>query len=198
MAESVQLKSAWLRVLRWLEVGAPASRATLGPPASAQQVSGAARTMDVVFPEDLVALLRLNNGARNTEAGAFLFSGEHLLSVEEMVRLYRGLCGQLDTEELIGIWWHPLWVPFAASHDTVGCLFVDTRPGPGFGSVGKFFHESGGENEMWPSLAEFIDDMAGAIEDTRAMRPNIPRPPRAPGARAILPHVDHDALSWRQ
>jgi hypothetical protein len=105
---------------------------------------------------------------------------------------------RLDAEELMGVWWHELWVPFAATHDTVGCLFVDTRPGPRHGAVGYFFHESGGKSGRWPSLAAFAGDVAGAFEETRPTRLDVPRLASAHSAPPVLPAVQDGALSWRQ
>ncbi|WP_406275928.1 SMI1/KNR4 family protein [Actinacidiphila glaucinigra] len=182
-------------MLQWLELRAPVSHASLGQPASDDQISHAVRQIRMDLPGHLAELLRLNNGAQNTPEGAFFIGRNHLLSVEEIVRLHLGMCSQLDSEELVGIWWHPQWVPFAATRDSTGCLFIDGRPGLSFGSVGRFFHETGGETPMWPSLAHFINDFAGAVEQTRAMRPNLPIPATA---RPILPCVTDGVLAWKQ
>ncbi|MFD9508492.1 hypothetical protein [Streptomyces mirabilis] len=53
----------------------------------------------------------------------------------------------------------------------------------GYGEIGYFFMESGGECGRWPSLAMFTENLAGAIEDITKMRD-------------CLPSVKDDALSW--
>ncbi|MBT2389778.1 hypothetical protein J7E87_10105 [Streptomyces sp. ISL-1] len=71
----------------------------------------------------------------------------------------------------------------AAIHDGWSRWFLDARPGPGFGAVGSFFMESGGDCGRWPSPAVFLEEMADAVEDVRPLGNHLPR-------------VDDEALSW--
>lgn len=154
--------------------------------------------MEGILGAGLDRLLSLNNGADNTAAGAFLPASTHLLSAEEIAMVYQGRCDMLDSEELLGVWWHPRWVPFAATHDTLGCFFIDDRPGPGRGSIGYFFNEMGGQTGWWSSLEAFTEDIAGAVEAARPTRSQAPRLARAQAAPPVLPRVEGGRLSWRQ
>lgn len=162
---------------------APASRAALCPPAVSSAVVAAQQEIGVRFPDDLVRLFGLHDGADNTEAGSFLPSGTRLLSVQEATRLTRRLCGSIDSDEVVGVWWHPQWITFSANHDEASCYFVDACPGPGYGAVGYFFRENGGQCGKWPSLTAFAEDLANAIEEVTRMHGEAPR-------------IKDDALSW--
>ncbi|MFC4610334.1 SMI1/KNR4 family protein [Streptomyces maoxianensis] len=179
---SAATELAWGRVAQWLEVLAPSSWAAIRPPATAAGIREAQERMGVSFPDDLVTLLRLHDGAENTEAATFLPSAR-LLPLHEMASIHLSTCDLLDSADLLGTWWHPQWIPFAANHDGWSRWFLDARPGPGFGAVGSFFMESGGDCGRWPSLAVFLEEMADAVEDVRPLGNHLPR-------------VDDEALSW--
>jgi hypothetical protein len=131
-------------------------------------------------------------------AGAFLPASTRLLSAEEIAAVHRGKCDMLDTEELVGVWWHPRWVPFAATRDALGCYFVYDRPGPRRGSVGYFFNEAGGQTGWWPTPAAFAEAVAEAVQDTRPVRSDVPRLAHARSAPPVLPWVIDGMLSWCQ
>jgi cell wall assembly regulator SMI1 len=177
------LENAWSRVEQWLQVMAPESHAALRPPAEPSTISWAQERTGAEFPEQLIGLLSLHDGADDTDAGAFLPGDARLLSAREATGLTGRLSGFIDSDEVLGVWWHPQWIPLAANHDGATCYFVDARPGPGYGEIGYFFMESGGECGRWPSLATFTENLAGAIEDITKMR-------------GYLPSVKDDALSW--
>ncbi|MFE9763229.1 SMI1/KNR4 family protein [Streptomyces sp. NPDC005808] len=163
---------------------APHSRAALRPPVEPSAIAVAQERTGTAFPEELTGLLALHDGAEDTDAGAFLPGDARLLSAEEAGVLSRRLSGSIDSDEVLGVWWHPQWIPFSANHDGATCYFVDARPGPGCGEVGYFFMESGGECGRWPSLAAFAENLAGAVEDITKMR-------------GCLPCIKDDALTWR-
>jgi len=177
------LDRAWSGVEQWLEVMAPASRAALRPPADPAAIARAQEETGAEFPDQLVRLFELHDGADHTEAGAFLPGEARLLSVQEATVLTRRLSGSIDSDEVLGVWWHPQWIPFSANHDGASCCFVDARPGPGYGKVGYFFMESGGECGRWDSLASFTENLADAVENVTKLR-------------GYVPFVKDDTLSW--
>ena len=198
MSNGARLTTAWLRLADWLRISAPASFDELQPPASNAALREAAAAVGGQLPADLGQLLSLCNGSRNTVAGAFLPASTHLLSAEEIVAVYQGKCDMLDSEELIGVWWHPRWVPFAATRDALGCYFIDARPGPGNGSVGYFFNEAGGQTGWWPTSVAFTEAVAKAVEDRQPVRSDALQLARPRSAPPVLPRVDGGMLSWRQ
>ncbi|MFJ8110207.1 SMI1/KNR4 family protein [Streptomyces sp. NPDC096132] len=169
------LEQAWSSAERRLGVIAPASRAALRPPVEGPALEEWERQSGIELPEELTCLLALHDGAENTEAGSFLPSGTRLLPVVEAIRITRRMCDALDDEELVGQWWHPQWLAFAANHDGASVYFVDARPGAGRGSVGYFFRETGGACGKWPSLTAFFETLTSAVEDGERMHGESPR-----------------------
>lgn len=65
-----------------------------------------------------------------------------------------------------GRWWHPEFVPFAASSDG-GSLLVDQRPGH-HGRVGEFYPEDGVNFAEWPaSVADLLEGTALSLKTGR-------------------------------
>ncbi|MEU6345637.1 SMI1/KNR4 family protein [Streptomyces sp. NPDC046977] len=137
------------------------------------ELDAAGASSGVELPEELVVLLRLHDGAEATEADRFL-RGLRLLSLREIVSMHRATCSLLDAEDLVGTWWHPQWIPFAANHDTWSRLYVDVRPGPHRGAVGHFFMESGGQ-QRWPSLTAYVEQLAASLENATPLDHHTPR-----------------------
>lgn len=187
MSTGLRLTTAWLRFADWSRTSAPVSFEELRPPASGTALREVAAAVGGELPADLDRLPSLCDGARNTVPGAFLPASTHLLSAQEIVAVYRGKRDMLDNQDLVGVRWHPRWVPFAATGDALGCYSFDDRPGPGRGSVGYFFNEAGKQSGWWPTRVAFAEAVAEAVEDTRPVRsdaPRLARPDRAAGASA--------------
>ncbi|MFE6101452.1 hypothetical protein ACFVQ4_15950 [Streptomyces laurentii] len=179
-----ELKSAWHRLDEWLAVMARGSRDSLRPPVGRELVSTLHQQWDADALDELTLLLSIHDGAEESDAGMFLHGEQRLLPVADILRLGKRLCGPLhDDAELVGQYWHPAWVPFAANHDGASCLFIDGRLGAACGFVGEFFHESGGERTEWRSLAHFFSDMSEALESASMIR-------------GQLPYVQDDLLYW--
>ncbi|MFJ5218667.1 SMI1/KNR4 family protein [Streptomyces sp. NPDC088354] len=165
--------AAWSRVEQWLETRAPLVRDALRPAATQAEIDGASARLGAELPDDLASLLRLHDGAEDTDAGRFL-SGMRLLPLREIESAHRGMCSMLTGDDLVGIWWHAQWIPFAANHDGWSRLYLDVRPGPGSGAVGSFFMESGGERR-WPSLTVYLEQVAASLEDGAPLNHRTPR-----------------------
>lgn len=145
---------AWTRLTEWLAVMAPGSLAAVRPAVAREDL-----------PQELSELYAHCDGTLPTEAGRFLVSGCGLLGVDEALALRARLVSLVDGPDVEADWWRLDWIPWAANHDGASYLFVDTGPGPGRGSVGYFFKETGGEAQLWPSLTAFLVALADAVEE---------------------------------
>jgi cell wall assembly regulator SMI1 len=168
-----EIEESWARVTAWLAANAPASHATLSPPASAAELDACEREVGVALPAELRRLLLVSNGAAVWDAdgiyrreAAFLPGGHYLLSAPELAGESRQLVeivGEFG-DDMIGYWWHQEWVKFA-THIAGDGMAIDQRPGPGQGAVGEFMHEGSTEFTLAASLSEYIARMADSIEN---------------------------------
>lgn len=168
-----EIEESWARVTAWLATNAPASYATLNPPASHAELDACERDLKVALPAELRRLLLVNNGAADFDAdgggqrgAAFLPGGHSLVAAAELAGESRNLVeivGSLG-EGMIGHWWHPQWVLFGR-HIAADGMAIDQRPGPGQGAVGEFMHEDRTEFTMGASLGEYIAKIADSIEN---------------------------------
>ncbi|MGW6215262.1 hypothetical protein [Streptomyces sp. NPDC055109] len=154
MTRSGSFEEAWTRLTEWLAVMAPESLAAVRPAVATEGLS-----------LELSELYAQCDGTLPTEAGRFLLSGCGLLGRDEALALRARLVSLVDGPDVEANWWRLDWVPWAANHDGASCLFVDSGPGPGRGSVGYFFQETGGEAQLWPSLTVFLVAMTEALEE---------------------------------
>ncbi|MEV0416391.1 SMI1/KNR4 family protein [Streptomyces sp. NPDC050448] len=189
----------WARIVGWLGIMAPLSAAALRAPVAEVPHADLPHGSDAALPGELSRLLALNDGCEpGTPGAAFLPHGNRLMRRAEIGPVAETLNALLD-EDVIGSWWHPAWVPFATmSEGSMDCLFIDVRPGLGFGQVGSFFDETGGELGWWPSLGAFLADTARALQEVRPVAAWRPPASAAVGVRPVLPQVEDDILVWRR
>ncbi|WP_143661146.1 SMI1/KNR4 family protein [Streptomyces sp. M41(2017)] len=154
MTRSDSFGQTWTRLTEWLAVMAPESLAAVRPAVARQGI-----------PQELGELYAHCDGSLPTEAGRFLVSGCGLLGLDEAMALRARLASLVDGPDVETDWWRLDWVPWAANHDGASCLFVDIGTGPGRGSIGYFFQESGGEEQLWPSITAFLEAFAHAVEE---------------------------------
>jgi cell wall assembly regulator SMI1 len=173
MTMSGEIEQSWARVTRWLAAHAPASYATLRPPAAPTEIESCERELGMTLPADLKWLLLTSNGAADFDAdgtccrGAAFMPGNHRLlpsaeiasQSQSLIEIAAGL-----GDHMIGWWWHPQWVLFAM-HIAANGLAIDQRPGHGQGSVGQFMHEDHTSFDMAPSLGAFIAKMADSLDN---------------------------------
>ncbi|QNP75206.1 SMI1/KNR4 family protein [Streptomyces roseirectus] len=145
--EAENVRRAWARVTRWLDQHAPHNAAALRGPAHPKEISDAESALGVRFPQELWTWLLTNDGVQMADAartapdtagtapgGAFLPSGRHLLSVEQIVQVARTRAGHEamapspDPDPLC-LTWHPDWIPFAVETDWLYGDFIDTATG---------------------------------------------------------------------
>lgn len=168
-----EIEESWARITAWLAANAPASYATLSPPATTTELDACERVLTDALPAELRRLLLVNNGAAEFDAdgtyhreAAFLPGGHRLLSAAELAQQSRDLVGTADKlgDDMFGYWWHPQWVLFGR-HVAADGMAIDQRPGPGQGAIGEFMHEGSTEFTMGASLGEYVANVADSIEN---------------------------------
>jgi cell wall assembly regulator SMI1 len=163
MAEIDQL---WERIDRWLADHAPATLASLNPPASASDLAEVETALGRPLPEELTASLRHHNGTdEHLRTGRFALAGYMLLSTSQIVARWQMIERLLaDTPQSNrDALWQSHWVPFATS---VGAdmLYLDQPAGAPEATVGTFVHDDFPRPREWPSYSALLDQTAHAIE----------------------------------
>ncbi|MEV4969836.1 SMI1/KNR4 family protein [Streptomyces scopuliridis] len=182
--EAENVRQAWGRVTRWLGRNAPKTAASLRGPVAPKLISDAEARLGVSFPQEIWTWLLTNNGVHMADDGAgdafagpcggFLPSGWHLLSLEQIVKVYEWRT-QLEAMEpspdpdrqCLG--WHRDWIPFAVETDWLYGRFIDT----GTGMLGRWNDGDMNQFETHDSLAEYFHSLAdemrtqGKVEDGR-------------------------------
>jgi cell wall assembly regulator SMI1 len=177
--------------MAWLAANAPASYATLSPPALPAELDECERGLGMALPAELRRLLLVSNGAAEFDAdgtyhrgAAFLPGGHRLLSAAELAgesRVLVEIVGEFG-DDMIGYWWHPEWVLFGR-HVAADGMAIDQRSGHGQGAVGEFMHEDCTEFIMGASLGEYVAKVADSIENGTDFL-------------CFRPLVEDDGLDW--
>ncbi|PWG08432.1 hypothetical protein DF268_37935 [Streptomyces sp. V2] len=170
--EAENVRRAWARVTEWLARHAPRNAASLCAPARPKEISDAEESLGVGFPQELWTWLLANDGVRMADGhlaepdGHFLPSGWHLLSVDQIVQVYRRRSGYAAMEpspdpDPVVLAWHRDWVPFAVETDWLYGLFLDTATG----EVGEWSDGDLNRFGVHASLAAYFDFLADGMRD---------------------------------
>ncbi|WP_203887588.1 SMI1/KNR4 family protein, partial [Planotetraspora kaengkrachanensis] len=124
---------SWRRIDDWLEAHAPATLELLNPPVTAEALESAQQVVGMRFPVELSESLKCNDGLSDwtsllPESSPLSASGiaEHWRICMETASNNDGFVVPPWEDEP---WWHPLWVPWAASADG-NAHIIDLRPRP--------------------------------------------------------------------
>ncbi|MCP2165298.1 SMI1/KNR4 family protein [Goodfellowiella coeruleoviolacea] len=167
-----RIDRAWQRIETWLAAHAPATAATLAPPATVDSIAAAEQAVGVAFPAELVASLLRHNGAESTSTvSAFTLPTIYEpMSVDRIVAAWRLRCRIDDGARAgdgdgfaDGWWWHRRYVPFA--EDGRGDYqFFDQRDGAG-SRIGEAARVDGVNFAGQPAgLADLLERTATALE----------------------------------
>ncbi|AKJ31944.1 SMI1/KNR4 family protein [Caldimonas brevitalea] len=180
------MNELWGRLESLFEAHAPTLLPTLRPPASAQQIEAAERTMGISFTEDLrAAYLRHDGAADETmEHRPFFFHYGAWCSLERMLEKWHSMCDlvaslkdepggddQFPVEddswadlEVRPEYWNRHRIPVSRTN-TINSLYVDLQPGPA-GVRGQLLQDSGAGEPLViaRSLNEYLGTMADRIE----------------------------------
>jgi cell wall assembly regulator SMI1 len=197
---------AWLRVIAWCAERAPVTAAALRGPADEAALTAVQQGLGHVWPEDLVAWLRVSDGADRISAAGIIPGGFIPSPIERvpndwrmMTYISRDVGEAADLEAMEGepagsraSLFLSAWVPIA--DDGGGdWLFVDLRPGEFHGCVGRFredgFHGPDYGIHFWASVADMAQTLAEALEIGRwAANHN--------GEQDLAPIVIDGVLHW--
>ena len=165
--------AAWLRIEAWLAGHAPATLATLRPPAGLDQIEAAEAELGMSFPADVIASLRRHDGARLDRDSAWtcfeLPPFFRPLPVEE-VRFHwrtRAKAVALTEAEHGDMSWHwdRRWIPVAASRGADCRFVVGERASPRFGRLGRAYHADPAQlDDPQRSLALLLQAVADSLE----------------------------------
>jgi cell wall assembly regulator SMI1 len=156
----------WERIERWLANHAPATLASLNPPASADDLTQVETALGRPLPAELTASLRRHNGTdEHRRTGRFALAGYMLLSTSQIVarwQMIERLLADRPRSDRDAVW-QSHWVPFAAS---VGAdmLYLDQPAGAREATVGAFVHDDFPRPNEWPSYSALLDQTAHAVE----------------------------------
>jgi cell wall assembly regulator SMI1 len=176
------------RIFAWLREHAPATAATVHPPASAEALDAAEREVGAAFPEDLRRWYALADGMQWTSPwkGALIpafFRPYPLAMALDIRRMMLGVAAQFPPDgpasEVAGDsseTWQPLFLPIAADTGSV-TLFADLRDGDLHGCIMEFDKVGACEAPAnWRSVSAMLTDVAAALVHDRAaggLRPEV-------------------------
>jgi cell wall assembly regulator SMI1 len=175
----------WEVIREWLESHCPAEAARLRPPASEAELRAAEDEVGASLPSDLGGWWRTADGV--TDGSWLMPAGFAPYSVAAALSSRRAWIGASEDGGLIarhadepagtscdGVWL-PRWLPVAGSGGGDD-IFVDLRPGPAFGCVGEFRHDSWDyRGPRWPSVTAMLAETADVLTTGRSVRGFRPR-----------------------
>nr|CEL20561.1 glucan synthase 1-related protein [Kibdelosporangium sp. MJ126-NF4]CTQ89472.1 glucan synthase 1-related protein [Kibdelosporangium sp. MJ126-NF4] len=167
-----RVNRAWERIEKWLAAHAPATAATLAPPATLDQIAESQRDIGVPIPADLIAFLLRHDGAGTSRKPGFTLPPFYQpMSAKDIVAEAKMMCEVLigsGYNESVGSWWHGQVVPFARDGGG-GNLLLDQRPGHN-GRLGDHDEESDMYFTQYPpTLTELLEQTATSLETSRVV-----------------------------
>ncbi|MCO5993743.1 SMI1/KNR4 family protein [Actinoallomurus rhizosphaericola] len=175
-ARAAATNRVWHRIETWLRAHAPATYATLGPPADPRRIAAVQSRLGVRFPDDVVVSLLRHDGVRQGDRAAFEVPLMYRpLSLARIESTWRMLCGIVrDMGDPSGTWWSGRLVP--VGEDGTGVTLVAD---PAHGDrVGVADDEQGlifDSREGWPSYLALLQATATSLESGRPVRDSHPR-----------------------
>jgi cell wall assembly regulator SMI1 len=182
-----RVNRAWDRIEKWLAANAPASAATLAPPASMEAIAKVQQQIGVPIPAELIAFLRRHDGAGTNMRNGFTLPPFYIpMSAEGIISEAMMMCdvlGSSGSDGSVGAWWHGQVIPIAFDGGG-GNLLLDQRPGRG-GRLGDHDEETDMMFTTYPrSLTELLEQTATSLETGSA------------ALKHYHPKVVEGALEW--
>ena len=199
------VRRSWGEVLAWCREHAPATAAVIHGPADEKALTEAQAEMGLAWPEELVAWLRMSDGAGcSLDAGVIPWVFVPL-GVEHIVEYWRMLIEVADenvpADRIAAAAAQPAasvsagflraWVPVAANF-CGSYLFIDLRRGERRGCVGKFDHDDGFTlPPIYNDIARMLDNIAFGLRTGRWVDPGDPE-------EDAVPTADDGRLRWEE
>lgn len=203
MSQVEEVVSAWERLVRWLGENTPAHADALNPPATEADIARAESVMGVGLPAELRQLLKVNNGStaknRSLTGNAFYdargggdyspFPSDFLFcDVELMCSLYTGNRKASLAMQEPGSryeYWKEGWIPVFRKKEVHCGLFLDVSGGQDPAPLNAYEEESFPE-PAFPSLADYLNTVADALEGVRPFTVMGRQAPHLPTVREGL------------
>ncbi|MFF5078542.1 SMI1/KNR4 family protein [Actinoplanes sp. NPDC000266] len=169
----------WDRIVEWLRQHCPADAADVRAPAAEADLEAAESAVGVPLPVDLAAWWRTADGVGPR---FHLLPGFAPYSVRDALasrRTWLEVSEPSGDTEPAGSACHGVWLPQwlpVAGNGSGDDLFVDLRPGPAFGCVGRFDHEIWEyDGPRWPGITAVLTEVGEALATGRAINHQQPR-----------------------
>jgi cell wall assembly regulator SMI1 len=173
--EHSDLTTSWQRIEAYLWAHAPQVAATLGPPATADQIVAVEVAIGRQLPIDLAASLRIHNGQSDpTQLWSFTECG-HLLDCNGIVEMWR-MTESVHAEE-VGrpppvpdvdytppAWWRSTLVPFTFDEGEMLCADTDPDLGPAQGAIVMHIHDYGLSEPLARDFRAWLAAVATKLE----------------------------------
>lgn len=199
------LTRSWTFVVSWCRAHAPATSVRLQGPADDAKLTAAQAMTGLVWPEQLLAWLRLTDGVTLSWDAQLLPLGFAPLGVDEITGTWDSMraifASVFPAEQLATAESQPAGseaAPFLPSSLPVASnmcgdfLFVDLRRGPATGCIGHFFEGEGsmGRPPPWRDLAHMLEDLAASLRSGRWSHPHQ-------SDSDFVPVIENGVLHWR-
>lgn len=165
------MKHLWQRLEQHLVSQNPGLSADLNPGTTLELIRSLETTLGQNLTADFAESLLLHDGQRASDLPVFY--GYRFLSCDEIQKqwmtwtnlLRDGKFKRFKADPQTGIqnaWWHPAWVPFAATSEG-DCLCLDLAPDVGgvHGQVISVWHDDEVREVMTDSFKQFVKSAAG-------------------------------------
>ncbi|MFW6749253.1 SMI1/KNR4 family protein [Pseudomonas glycinae] len=165
------MKHLWQRLEQHLVSQNPGVSAELNPGTTLEQVRALETAVGQNFSADFVESLLLHNGQRGSALPVFY--GYRFLSCDEIQKEWKTWTSLLNAGKfkrfkaapqtgIQDVWWHPAWVPFAATNEG-DCLCLDLAPDAGgvYGQVISVWHDDDVRELKAGSFKQFVKSAAG-------------------------------------
>lgn len=202
------VKSAWPRIVRWLERNASAHADALNPPATNEEITATELKMGIRFPVELRAWLMMNNGSTALHLRESGYAGSTnaalsplphhyaFLDLDMIANIYGANCDYQKQLKASGddfTYWGHNWIPVIQEFDAPYGFLLDAsvggKPCPMYNYAEGEIIEIGHTPPSFPSLGTYLTNVADALEGINPWG-------RREGFRGITPIVHEGTIRW--
>lgn len=165
----INIRDVWSRIERVLEQHAPATAATLAPPATDEQLAALEAAIGQTLPADLRASLKVHDGQCDATR-CHVFCGEGVfLSTAEMADRWRITTeiddnNQFSAQSAQGPWWKASCIPFTEAEGNMLCVDMDTSLGAQVGEVVCHVHDGEIERGISSNYGTWLTALAARLQ----------------------------------